>query len=529
MAKKSEKIEKTASVRALEDTWTPSYFNGTEKTLFTSEKGVDMNILYSVVKQSPEVMGCIQAITEDIMADEWKFVGKAKKNLEDAKDFAKRVNLYKILTNVIYEFLTTGNSYTLKLSVNAEAIKTLLTQVTKNIAKENNLDFGKRSEILLQDMTKPKDLQIIKSSTVNIQFDETGNVQNYIQKVGSSPARVFKEEDVIHISLANIGGEPYGFTGLEPLLSDVATLIFAKNYAGKFFENDGTPNFLFMMPEDNPDSRNVQALKTELRELKKKDQKFRNIVVTGKVDVKQLMKFDKDMEYSKLIQHFTQIILIGMGVPTHRINYTITDSQSGSQINRAYEGYYKKISFYQRLIENQLNRDLFIPFFKVELKFNRAYKIDEMREAQIAQILAQIGAVTIEEIRDRIGMDPEIPAGTLPIKTGDQNNIDFNADKKREQGQENNPKKPDANIDNKLKSFQNEIDVGFEEFTSIVEKFTGEGGFALAKLLYRETEDSFVLYFNDGSWVYKSIVLKSSIDIEAFKFEKLRNAVRIKY
>jgi HK97 family phage portal protein len=303
-------------------------------------------------------------------------------------------------------------------------------------------------------MTTPKDLQIIKSSTVTINFDETGNVVSYIQKVGQGQ-RVFKAEDVIHISLANIGGEPYGFTGLETLLVDVATLIFAKNYAGKFFENDGTPNFMFMMPEDNPDSRNVASLKTELRELKKKGEKYKNIVVTGKVEVKELLKFNKDMEFAKLIQHFTQIILIGMGVPTHRINYTITDSQSGSQVNRAYEGYYKKISFYQKLIENQFNKDLFIPFFKVEMKFNRAYKIDEMREAQIAQILAQIGAVTIEEIRDRIGMDPEIPEGTMPIKVGDQNSIDFEADKKREQGRENNPKPVDSEMDNKLKTFGN--------------------------------------------------------------------------
>jgi len=284
-----------------------------------------------------------------------------------------------------------------------------------------------------------------------------------------------------------------------------------------------------MMPEDNPDSRNVTNLKTELRELKKKSEKYKNIVVTGKVTVEQIQKFNKDLEYSKLIQHFTQIVLIGLGVPTHRINYTITDSQSGSQVNRAYEGYYKKISFYQRLIENQINKDLFKPFFKVELRFNRSYKIDEMREAQIAQILSQIGAVTIEEIRDSIGYDPELPKGTMPNKTGDDNRIDFNEDKKREQGQDNNPKKPDANTDNKLKSFQNEVDVSFNEFVIIVERMVGMGAFNKAKILYRETEDYFTLYFNDSSWVYKAVINKSTIDVDAFRYERLTHAVKIQY
>jgi len=226
----AKKIEKTASIRALEPTAQPTSPWGTDKTLFTSSKGVDMDILYGVLKQSPEVMACIQAITEDIMADEWKFIGKAVKNLEEAQAFAVKVNLYKILTNVVYELLTTGNAYVLKLAVNKTQVKNLLVGITKEVIKEygfKNSDFKKKTEFLLQDMTKPQDLQIIKSSTVSIQFDETGVVKNYVQKSGNGE-RVFAAEDVIHISLANIGGEPYGFTGLETLLSGVVASMMAR-------------------------------------------------------------------------------------------------------------------------------------------------------------------------------------------------------------------------------------------------------------------------------------------------------------
>jgi HK97 family phage portal protein len=525
MVKKQEKIAKTASIRALDETYTPSVFG--------TYNDSDYNTLYDIVKRSPEVMACLQAITEDIVADEWDFIGKAKKNLEEADAFAEKVNLYKIISNMVYELLTTGNAYILKLATDQTKMKDLISTITKSMAAELNIEFKKKTEILLQDMTKPQDLQLIKASTVAITYDETGKVSSFVQRVGGrasgEPERVFKAEDVSHTSLINVGGEPYGSTGLETLKSDIATLMFAKDYAGRFFENDGTPNFLFKMPEDNPDSRNFEQLVKELRELKKKNEKFKNMVVTGKVDVEQIQKFNKDMEFAKLIQHFTQLVLIGLGVPTHRINYTLTDSQSGSQVNRAYEGYYKKISFLQRLIENQLNKDLFIPFFKVKIKFKRSYKIDEMREAQIAQILSQIGAVTIEEIRDRIGMDPELPAGTMPGVTGDQNSIDFNADKKREQGQDNNAKRPDSNMDNKLKSYSNEVDVSFPEFVMIVERYTGDGAFNKAKILYRETADEFIIYFNDGSWVYKSVVNKANIDVEAFRFERLGNAIKVKY
>lgn len=529
MAKNSQKIVKSTSIRGLEETHSPGT-DGTYKELFTSERGdISMDTLYSVVKQCPEVMACIQAITEDIMADEWKFIGKAEKNLNSAQEFASRINLYKILSNAIYDLLITGNAYLLKLSVREEDAKSLMTVLTKEMALTYNVRFRKQIDILMQKLTGlPEDLQLLKSSTVKINFDETGKVASYIQEV-KGEKRVYMPQDIVHLSLINIGGEPYGFAGLEPLLADVATLIFAKSYVGNFFENDGVPNFLFQMPEDNPDSRNFELLKKELAELKKKSEKFRNMVVTGNVQVQQLQKFNKDMEFSKLIEHFTQIVLIAMGVPTHRINYTLTDTQSGSQVNRAYEGYYKKISFIQRLIENSLNKDLFSKI-KVDLIFNRAYKVDEMREAQIVQILSQIGVLTVGEIREKMGYDPEIPKDSqMPISTGDQNNINFNADQRTQQGRDNNAKRPDAKLDNKLKSLDNCLDVSFEEFVTIVEKYVGTGNFDNAKLVYNETPEAFLIYFNDGSWKYRAIVQKKDLDVEKFKFEKLRNAVKILY
>lgn len=527
MAKNQEKIEKTASIRPLEDTYTANFYNGVSKELFSAQKGTDVNILYDVVKTSPEVMGCIQAITEDICADEWKFIG-SDSAIDNTEKFAIASDFYKVMANAVYELMITGNAYIVKLSVNQDKVKELMSVITKASALQLGVTFKKRTEVLLQDMTKPKDLQLMKSSTVTINYDETGQVVSYTQ-LAAGKERVFKKEDVIHLSLVNIGGEPYGFSGLEPLLKDIATLIFAKDFSGKYFENDGTPNFLFTMPEDNPDSRNFELLKKELTELKKKDQKFRNLVVTGNVGVQQIQKFNKDMEYSKLIQHFTQLVLIGLGVPTHRINYTLTDTQSGSQINRAYEGYYKKISFYQKIIENRLNKDLFLPHFKTELKFNRAYKLDEMREAQIAQITSQIGMMTIEELRDRMGLDPELPKGTLPNSIGDQAAINFDEDTRRQQGRDANPKVDPINTDNKLKSFTNEVDVSFNEFVLIVERYTGLGAFNKAKILYKETADEFILYFNDSSWVYKAIVNKSDIDETAFRVERLTSAVKIKY
>lgn len=532
-----EKIEKTSKTRALESEYVAPTIGaiGTDKTLFASDSSATINTLYETVKHSPEVLSCIQAIVEDIMADGWRFdsltkKGKSKHALEKALEFQEKSKFYKILTNALIDLLITGNAYILKLSVSEDKIKSIVRNLTKRIAKTLNVKIDKKivNEVLVQDLTKPKDLQLIKSSTVKINFDETGKIVSYEQNVNGKKL-VFDAKDVIHLSLMNIGGQPYGFTPLETLLSDIATLIYAKEYAGKYFENDGIPTFVFKLPKEHPNSPNYEKLKQELKELKKQKNKWKSLVVTGEIDVEQIQKFNKDMEFTKLIQHFTQIILMAYGVPAHRVNLTIDVRQIGGAVNRAYEGYYKKISFCQKAIQEVLNRELWVPYFKVRMRFKEGYKIDEMREAQIIQILSQTGTITIEEAREMIGLDPEKPEGQELTSIGDDKRINFNEDKRREINQEER----NDRTDNKLKSIVDDsLLVSYDDFVEIV--LSKHKSFENAKILYVELMDKFILFFDDGSWKYKTEIEKRSLKrvtgyetIDEFRFEKLKNAIRI--
>lgn len=532
----SEKIEKTTSIRGLEENWQPASTFGIERTFFTQKQGINLDTLYNVLKKSPEVNAAIMAIVEDIMADEWKYIG-SDSAIKNARKFQLQSKFYKVLTNAIFDMLITGNAYILKLSVPESRIKDVATEISKRMAKKLKAELKKGPanqtsvfELIDQQFKVPQDLQLLKSSTMKINFDETGQIASYQQEVRGD-TRLYRPQDIVHLSLINVGGEPYGFSGLEPLISDVATLIFAKEYAGKFFENDGIPHWLFLMPEEHPDSPNYKQLKKELQELKKQANKQRNLAITGKIEAKEIARFNKDMEYSKLIQHFTQIVLIALGVPSHRINWTILEgnSQAGSSVNRAFEGYYKRISFLQKLIEEPLNIDLF-EVFNVEFKFNRSYKIDEMREAQIVQILTQVGAITIEEAREMMGLDPQLPKGTMPNATGDNNRVDFKEDQRREEGQDNNPKQPDAQNDNRtkvIKTVTETLEVSFENFLRLVENTMGEGNFNKAKIFYRETDTHFALYWSDSQWKYITRVAKNTIDVERFRAERLTFAVKI--
>lgn len=453
-SQKSANIEKTTSIRGLDPDYIPGSQQvgsglGNSKTLFNTQSDTNVETLYNVLKRSPEVVACETAIVEDIMADLWDFIG-SKSAIEQAEKFQINSKFYKILTNALFEVLNTGDAYILKLSVNADQMKSVIVKINEQIVKSLNIEINKEQiyELIEQEGKKPKDLQLLKADGMIIHYDETGKISSYEQVVNHL-SRVYKPNDIIHLTLMNIGGGVYGFTPLEAALSDIATLIFAKEFAGSYFENDGMPSWMFNLPESNPKSPEYEQLKAELKELKKQANKYRSLVTTGKIDVQQINKFNKDMEFSKLIMHFTQIILMVFGVPAHRVNLTIDVRQVGGAVNRSYEGYYKKISFMQKIFENDLNADLWNAF-KVEMKFKRSYKIDEMREAQIVQILTQSGLITVEEARSMMGLEPEKPKGIEPIRTGDQNMIDFKGDKKAEEGRQNNGN-PDIPTDNKTK------------------------------------------------------------------------------
>jgi len=564
-AKKSQNIAKSASIRALDESYKPGVDRfGKDKTLFSPTPGVNVDTLYNTVKSCPEVVACISAIVEDIMADGWRFEslvkkGKSKDAIKKATVFQLKAKLFTVLTNALWDLFISGDGYILKLSISEERIKSIIDKLTMKMAKSLNVEVNKEEmyEIVNQEVSAEniKDLQLIKSSTVKINYDDTGKILSYDQDVNGKH-RVYKPNDIIHLTLMNIGGEPYGFTPLEALLNDIATLIFAKEYAGKYFENDGIPTFMFKMPKEHPNSPNYEKLRTELRELRKQTNKWKSLVLTGEVEYSEIQKFNKDMEFAKLISHFTQIILMAFGVPAHRVNLTIDVRQIGGAVNRAYEGYYKKINFTQKVIQETLNRDLW-SHFKVKMKFKETYKIDELREAQIVQILAQIGSHTIEELREKMGDEPELPKGVTPNKTAPTvGNVETDPNQVRSR---RDPNKIEPNQDNQTKAehkqnFETEklklrdqkefkqlksvnddgIIVNWPDFQRIVESKVGFGKFQNANVLYIEINDDIVLFFNDGNWKYKTKIDKTRIKdvtgyetVEKFKVERLTNAIKI--
>jgi len=180
MAKKSEKIEKTTTIRGLEEEFVPhSPSWGIAKDIFTSETGVNIETLYEVVQHVPEVLGCINAVIEDIMADGWRFEG-SKSAIKNAKKFQLKSKFYKILTNAIFDLIITGNAYILKLQVDEDKLKEVVVTLRKNLLKnfainpeDLNIKENAVFELIDQDFKIPNDLLKIVSYYKDSELDAT--------------------------------------------------------------------------------------------------------------------------------------------------------------------------------------------------------------------------------------------------------------------------------------------------------------------------------------------------------------------
>jgi hypothetical protein len=443
------------------------YFNGLEsdKTIWTSEKGITDEVLYEVLKKSPEVVGVIRILINDVLSDKWKFLG-SKSAQKTAETTEIETNFYKVLADGLYDLFLTGDMYLLKLRVNKDDFKVVLSSKidSNNFLLKSKMEKDKLIEYMFEnyqekypkDFSRTRSLQLLKSSTVRGVYDKNGNVIRYIQRVGLNKVE-FSPEDIIHISLANIGGSVTGFTPVMPLLSDIGTLIEGKEYMGKIFEAVNPP-IIYNLPDSTAgeDDRNYQLLRKTLKDLQEKKNKLKSIITTGKIETKEVRQFSQDVEVQLILKQFTSIILFAWGMPAHKVPFVLEKGSLSPK--EADEGYFKQIDHIQNILELKLNKELWSEV-NVRMQFNRSYRIDELREANICAIMWDRNAMTIEEGRDRLGLQKEIPTGqTLPIHMKQQSFNFFNPvqDKKIQGGDttslEENNNTPQSQ-DNKVKTW----------------------------------------------------------------------------
>jgi len=409
--------------------------------------------LYAWYWKMPELRAIVSGITSDVFGEGYGLEGDKARQTKTNR-FLRKNKFNSYGKAVLRDALISGDGYLGKASLTEsqvyEAMSSIYSDVFQKqvdpITKQNVMNKVLNAK---PDIYSPKVLFPLMSRSMWIKYDVHGKIESYVQKprnrgtmfatnsnpspdnpssytngnMGAQGGVEFLPEEVIHFPYETVGDQIYGNSPIQNAIFDVVSLWYAKSYGGLFFQNDATPSFIFNLPDDSPDSQNYKKFIEVLK--KHRQNPHRNMVVTGQVGINKVASLSKDLEFSNFIDKFTQRIMLAYGA-TARFQHLFG---KGTATPTSMESYYKQINSIQTEYEDTLNNELFEQF-GVEFYFNRVYKRDETREADIAVKLTNL-TWTVNEAREFLGFKP-IPNpmfDELPSKQQD----DMLADRKKKE------------------------------------------------------------------------------------------------
>jgi len=376
-------------------------------------------------RRSPQLMGFLGIIATDMLSDEIEFrpVDKSsgRNKVLKAKAFWEMNDGMEVAEEAIYDLLITGIGYNWKGVIDDIQLKEfcqLAVRETMPELKAEQLEFkaDHMVRMIKQDSAEKmvKKLRHIASTTVSIHTGEY-QVLKYIQRVGVN-TKEFSPDEVIVFKLMPFDGKVFPFPPMEAIMAEIYLLwLITQNYVS-FFENGGKPDNVFILPKELAGSKNHQYLIDTLTKYKKIQNKHGNLVFTGDLTIEKLMEIEHQMENKDLGLYLTSVLAMMYGVPVNRIPFLVGKAAAGGDSGGlADTGYWRKISVWQSKLEGPYNRDLWKPYFGVEMKFRRGYLQDEVRETQnemqmtsVAEQRLGLGLWTIEEAGNYLNIDEEI-------------------------------------------------------------------------------------------------------------------------
>jgi hypothetical protein len=376
-------------------------------------------------RRSPQLMGFLNIIATDILGDgiDFKPVDKSsgRNRVLKAEAFWAMNKGYEVAEETIYDLLLNGIGYNWLGKLDEAQLKEFCQLAVREVMpelKSEELEF--KANLMVQLIKKDssekiaKKLRHIAASTVSIHTNEY-EVLEYIQRVGVN-TKVFSPDEVLVFKLMPFDGKVFPFPPMEAILSEIYLLwLITQNYVS-FFENGGKPDNVFILPKELAGSKNHQYLIDTLTKYKKIQNKHGNLVFTGDLTIEKLMEIEHQMENKDLGLYLTSVLAMMYGVPVNRIPFLVGKAAAGGDSGGlADTGYWRKISVWQSKLESTYNRDLWIPYFSVEMKFRRGYLQDEVRETQnamqmtsVAEQRIRLGLWTLEAAGDYLKIDQEI-------------------------------------------------------------------------------------------------------------------------
>lgn len=235
------------------------------------------------------------------------------------------------------------------------------------------------------------------------------NNENDCYQLREKPEVLYEPYQLIHMSRKDIRREnsPWGVSVIDSCAPYIALLENALEYNNNILANDGLdPHTIISYPETMSNS-NFKAETKRLNLLKKRQRagdKGGLIAVKG-ATVEKASTNNKDMSYLEMMKFARDNIIQAFGVPPQLAGIVETanlGSGSGDSQRKDWKTTFEGES---KLIENAFNKTLKYYGFSERFHYGTIDVIDEMYDAQVAQLLISSGIKTRDEVRNDMGLD----------------------------------------------------------------------------------------------------------------------------
>lgn len=274
----------------------------------------------------------------------------------------------------------------------------------------------------LQDMEPVAGYFPVNMTTMKVLRDKNGMVKRWEQEVdgGGKPAK-YKAVDAIHIFYKREKGKAFGTPMVLPVLDDIRALRQAEENVLKLMYRNIFP-FIHAkvgtteLPGTREEVDDVQA-QIESGDLEA------GLVTTERVEMTSVAA-DKVIDAEKYLRYFEQRVFSGLGVPEllfgrgNTANRSTGDNLSGE--------FTERVKAYQRVMEIFVNdfmiRELLMeagfdpllnPQDKVEFRFREIDFDAKIKKENHAIFKYEQNAITEDEMRNEIGMDPITDRGMM--------------------------------------------------------------------------------------------------------------------
>jgi len=237
------------------------------------------------------------------------------------------------------------------------------------------------------------------------------NNENECYQLREKPEVQYENYELIHMKRPDIRREnsPWGRSIIDGCARYIALLESALTYNNSILNNGGLdPHTILSYDKD----MNHQAFQSEVKRLgvlKKKQQRQGNsekgIIAVKGATVQKASTSNKEMSYLELMKFARDNIIQAFGVPPQLAGIIETANLGSGSGDSQKKDWKMTFEGESRIVENAFNNCLKYHGFQEKFKYGTIDAVDEMYDAQVAEIYIRTGIKTRDEIRNEMGLD----------------------------------------------------------------------------------------------------------------------------